>query len=322
MNIFRKHTNSEFEALALDIFKKQAKNISVYFEFIKNLGIDPEDVHVVEDIPFLPVEFFKTHKILSKQKTPEIIFTSSGTTGMEFSRHFVSDLSMYRDSLLNSFQLFYGDPKEFCFLALLPSYLEREGSSLVYMVNEFIKLSNHPESGFYLDEHEKLVEKLKSLKSARQKTILLGVSFALMDLAEKYPTDLGNIIIMETGGMKGRRKEITRQELHNYLCDRFQTSGIHSEYGMTELLSQSYSSMNGIFYSPPWMKIIIKDIYDPFKMLSTGETGLINIIDLANINSCSFIATSDLGKMHPDGSFEVLGRFDPAEIRGCNLMVE
>ena len=251
----------------------------------------------------------------------EIVFTSSGTTGSEQSKHCVSDVSIYIESFLKGFRHFYGSVKDYCILALLPSYMEREGSSLIYMCGELIKQSAHPDSGFYLYEHEKLIDKLKDLQTKKQKTILIGVSFALLELARENHLDLSEIIIMETGGMKGREKEMPRAELHEILKKSFTLKSVHSEYGMTELLSQAYSKGDGIFKCPPWMKVLISDIHDPFSILDHSKTGTINIIDLANINSCSFIATSDLGKSYPNGSFEVLGRLDNSDLRGCNLLM-
>jgi phenylacetate-coenzyme A ligase PaaK-like adenylate-forming protein len=319
--IFRIKNDMEFEELALGIFHFQSKMVPVYREFIKHIKVNPEKINSFSKIPFLPVEFFKSHKIITEGKKPQIVFESSGTTGSIHSRHFVADVSLYERSFLEGFRYFYGNPGDYCILALLPSYLERSGSSLVFMAEKLINHSGHPLSGFYLHEAEKLISVLKELKSQKTPTILIGVSFALADLAESFREDLSGIMIMETGGMKGRRKEMVREELHSLLMDSFNISGVHSEYGMTELLSQAYSKSKGIFNCPPWMKIEIHDSHDPFQILKTGNTGTINIIDLANIYSCSFIATSDLGRLHPDGSFEVLGRMDNSDIRGCNLMV-
>ena len=321
MSIIANHSPKEFENLALKTFHYQVEKINIYKKFIHFLNIEPLNITSPDQIPFLPVEFFKNHKIISNPGNAQIIFYSSGTTGMQPAKHFISDLKLYEDSFLKGFKLFYGDPRSYCILALLPSYLEREGSSLVYMADKLIKLSGCPDSGFYLDNDKKLSEKLISLKKQKQKTILLGVSFALLDLAERFPMDLSGVTIMETGGMKGKRKELTRHELHHILKNSFKVDSIHSEYGMTELLSQAYSKGDGIYFTPPWMKVLIKDPYDPLKTLDQGNTGLINIIDLANQNSCSFISTSDLGRTHSDGSFEILGRMDKSDIRGCNLMV-
>jgi phenylacetate-coenzyme A ligase PaaK-like adenylate-forming protein len=252
-----------------------------------------------------------------------MIFESSGTTGVNPGKHFVTDLSLYEESFLTTFRIFYGNPEEFLITALLPSYTDRAGSSLVYMADKLIKLSHYPESGFYKTNIKELIQTIGKAKNENRKILLLGVSFALLDLAEEYSPDLSGVIVMETGGMKGRRKEITRTELHSILKSKFNVTSIHSEYGMTELLSQAYSKGDGIFYCPPWMRALIRDTYDPLSVISEpGITGGINIIDLANINSCSFIATSDLGKLREDGGFEVLGRFDNSDIRGCNLMAE
>jgi len=269
----------------------------------------------------MPISFFKTHTVFSDTEKPGSFFSSSGTTGETPSRHYYFDLDLYRWSFLKSFERVYGKVSDYCILALLPSYLERKGSSLVYMVEDLINECNHPDSGFYLDEHEKLAKKISSLDSDGQKVLLIGVSFALIDFIEKYSFALKHVIVIETGGMKGRRREMVREELHQKLCNGFGLSAIHSEYGMTELFSQAYSTGEGIFNTPPWMKILIRDINDPLTLLEAGKTGGINIIDLANIDSCSFIATQDLGKCHADGSFEIVGRFDNSDVRGCNLMV-
>jgi phenylacetate-coenzyme A ligase PaaK-like adenylate-forming protein len=295
--------------------------VPVYKNFISHLKINPSEITDYHKIPLLPVELFKSQKILDQNKKAEIIFESSSTSGSVPSRHYVADLNIYEDSFLKGFRYFYNEPSGFCILALLPSYLERSGSSLVYMADKLINLSGHPESGFYLADHKKLISVLRKLKKAGQPTLLMGVSYALLDLAEKYDEDLGNIIIMETGGMKGRRKEMVREDLHSFLKKNFNVSEIHSEYGMTELLSQAYSRGGGIFQTPPWMRVLIRDSYDPFHLIEDGNTGSINIIDLANIYSCSFIATSDLGKLHENGCFEVLGRTDNSDLRGCNLMI-
>ena len=321
MNIFQSHNLKEFNELALQSFAEQYDHVEVYRKFTDYLGLNPNEVSDCKNIPFLPVELFKFHKIFDAQTNPQLIFTSSGTTGMEISRHYVSDQELYKRSFTQGFKNFYGNPSEYCILALLPSYLERDGSSLIFMVKELISLSEHKDSGFYLSNYEELSVKLKALKKKNTKVLLLGVSFALLDLAEKFPQNLSGITIMETGGMKGRKKEITREELHQKLKSAFKVNDIHSEYGMTELLSQAYSKGNGIYFPPAWMKIIIKDPHDPFETLAPGKSGRINIIDLANRNSCCFIATSDIGKVYKDGSFEVLGRMDNSDLRGCNLML-
>lgn len=319
--IFSISSASDFEKTALEIFRQQYQSVKVYHDFVNYLGIDAGKINSLENIPFLPVELFKFHKILSNNQTEEIVFTSSGTSGSIQSKHYVAGKSLYEESFTRAFTIFYGSVNDYCILALLPSYLERSGSSLVYMMDRLIKMTGHPDSGFYLDQHDALVKKVVELKKSGQKTLLLGVSFALLELAEKYSVDLSGVIIMETGGMKGRGTEITREELHSRLKNSFNVKAIHSEYGMTELLSQAYSKGNGIFRTPPWMKILIRDSHDPLEILSPGKTGTVNIIDLTNIHSCAFISTSDLGKTHPDESFEILGRMDYSDIRGCNLMI-
>ncbi len=321
-SIFLITNTLQFEAAALKIFRFQAQNCSIYKQFIQSLNIDCDAVISIYDIPFLPVEFFKSHAILSTNSLPEVVFTSSGTTGQITSSHYVSNVGLYQQSFRKAFQYFYGDIKNYCVLALLPAYLERDGSSLVYMAQDFINQSQNPDSGFYLYNHDDLYCQLQKQKKADKPTLLLGVTFALLDFVENYQVDFPELIVMETGGMKGRRKEMIRQELHDILSRGFGVKTIHSEYGMTELLSQAYSKGDGIFNCPPWMRIITRDTNDPISTLKNGDrTGGINIIDLANINSCSFIATQDLGKIYPDGAFEVLGRFDNADIRGCNLLI-
>ena len=319
--IFAISNTSEFEAVALEVFRFQYKNNSIYRDFCNHLKKSPSNVASTQEIPFLPIEFFKTHKITSTPKHPEIIFESSGTTKTSVSKHYVPNLEIYEQSFRDGFTSFYGPIGDYCILALLPAYLEREGSSLVYMVQDMVSRSKHPDSGFYLYNLEELHQKLKKLESNQTKTILIGVSFALLDLAEQTSMQLKNTIIMETGGMKGRRKELIRNELHHILQTAFGVASIHSEYGMTELLSQAYSQGYGIFRTPQWMRIITRDTEDPLSLQSHDKTGGINVIDLANMYSCSFIATQDLGKTHSDGSFEILGRFDNSDIRGCNLMV-
>jgi hypothetical protein len=309
-----------FETLALQAFRFQYDHNPLYRTYADMVSAAPGQVSSLNQVPFLPVSFFKTHAIQTTEFEPEKVFESSGTTQTVNSRHLVKDTVMYRRSLAKGFESAYGDFKEWCVIGLLPSYLERNNSSLVYMVDEWIRKSNHPQSGFYLDEYEKLVDTLKVLEQKKQKTLLIGVSFALLDLAEKFPMPLKHTTIMETGGMKGRRKELTRQELHEVLKKGFGVEVIHSEYGMTELLSQAYSKGEGIFYCPPWMRIMVREEEDPLRVGSQGS-GVINIIDLANIYSCCFIATDDAGKLYSDGSFEVLGRIDNSDIRGCSLMV-
>ena len=319
--IFEISTQQEFESIALDIFRFQAEKNPVYSVFCEYLGRTKNKVPSFKEIPFLPIRFFKSKKVVSSKNIEQSIFSSSGTTGQITSKHYVTDIALYEKSYIKGFESFYGDVSDYCVLALLPSYLERSGSSLIYMVDDLIKKSNHPDSGFYLDEIDVLIEKLIRLDSQGKKVLLIGVSFALLDLVEKHQLNLKNTIVMETGGMKGRRKELIREELHDILKKGFGTKTIHSEYGMTELLSQAYSQGNGIFKTPPWMKILIRDTEDPLTLQEIGKTGGVNVIDLANINSCSFIATQDLGKKYNDESFEILGRFDNSDIRGCNLMV-
>lgn len=319
--VFSIDNHQAFTDTALQVFKYQAENCTVYRDFIAGLNIDPAKVEAIEKIPFLPVEFFKSHRVLSTESEPEVTFTSSGTTGMITSSHLVTDVSWYVDSFRKAFKLFYGDVEQYTILALLPAYLEREGSSLIYMADDLIKQSNNPDSGFYLYNHEELYHQLKKQQEAQKPTLLIGVTFALLDFVERYQIDFPKLIVMETGGMKGRRKEMIRQELHQQLCEGFGVRAIHSEYGMTELLSQAYSKGEGIFYCPPWMKILTRDPNDPLEILQNNKTGGVNIIDLANINSCSFIATKDLGRVYDDDTFEVLGRFDNSDIRGCNLLI-
>ncbi|MDT7828499.1 acyl transferase [Pricia sp. S334] len=319
--IFDIRTAREFEAMALNVFRMQYSENLVYQEFCKHLNTKPEDVRELNHIPFLPIGFFKSKNIISIGKKYETVFTSSGTTGSRISKHLVSDIQMYEKSFREGFSYFYGGIDRYCVLALLPSYLERQGSSLIYMVDDFIKQSGHEKSGFYLDDLEGLNDQLTQLEAAGTKTLLIGVSFALLDLVERHPLKLQNTIVMETGGMKGRRKELIREELHQHLKSGFGVDEIHSEYGMTELLSQAYSPGDGRFFTPPWMQVMIRDTEDPMHYPPPGKTGGINVIDLANLDSCAFIATQDLGKLHPNGSFEILGRFDHSDIRGCNLMV-
>lgn len=320
-SIFSISSSAQFESVALEIFNFQFQNIPVYRNFCGHLGIAPQDIKTLKDIPFLPIEFFKTHKVLANAIEPQAVFTSSGTTGMITSKHMVGDLSVYEKSFQKAFNLFYGDPQEWVILALLPSYLEREGSSLIFMVQNLIESSAHSSSGFYLNNYEALKNAILNCEHSNQKVLLIGVSFALLDLVEKYNFDLKNTVVMETGGMKGKRREMIREELHSLLKQGFGIHHIHSEYGMTELLSQAYSKGDGIFECPPWMRMLIRDPEDPFTLLPPGKTGGINVIDLANINSCSFIATQDLGKDLGDGQTEILGRFDHSDIRGCNLLV-
>jgi hypothetical protein len=320
-DIFTISSQKQFEKIALKVFRLQYENNLVYQEFCDFLKIDKQSVKTLQQIPFLPIQFFKNLNVISNTNEIQETFTSSGTTGMITSKHLVTDVSLYEQSYRNAFSEFYGNIEDYAILALLPSYLERSGSSLIYMVKDLIELSNNEHSGFYLNNYDDLITKLVELDNAGQNILLIGVTYALLDLVEKQKFQLKNTIIMETGGMKGKRKELIREELHEILCDGFGVSSIHSEYGMTELLSQAYSLGNGIFECPAWMQILIRDTEDAMTYVNNGKTGGINVIDLANINSCSFIATQDLGKKYPNNSFEVLGRFDNSDIRGCNLMV-
>jgi phenylacetate-coenzyme A ligase PaaK-like adenylate-forming protein len=320
-DIFSISSSKQFEKIALKVFRFQYDNNVVYREFCHYLNVEKHEVKSLQQIPFLPIQFFKSHDILSSEEKIQETFTSSGTTGMTTSKHLVTDITLYEESYRKAFSEFYGNIENYAVLALLPSYLDREGSSLIYMVDDLIKISNHPESGFYLNNYDELIQKLIKLDSSGENIILIGVTYALLDLIEKQNFQLKNTIIMETGGMKGRRKEMIREELHDLLCKGFGVDAIHSEYGMTELLSQAYSLGLGVFECPNWMQILIRDTEDALSYIDNGKTGGINVIDLANINSCSFIATQDLGKKKPNNSFEVLGRFDNSDIRGCNLMV-
>lgn len=320
-DIFNIKNKKEFEKIALKVFRHQYDNNLVYQEFCNYLKADKNNVKNILQIPFLPIQFFKSHQIVSNTHKIQETFTSSATTGSITSKHYVTEIKLYEESYQKAFSQFYGNIENYTILALLPSYLEREGSSLVYMINDLIKMTNNPESGFYLNNHDQLIKKLLQLENDGQNIILIGVTYALLDLIEKQKFNLKNTIIMETGGMKGKRKEMIREELHEILCEGFGVNAIHSEYGMTELLSQAYSLGNGIFECPSWMQIIIRDTEDAMNYIQSGKTGGINVIDLANINSCSFIATQDLGKIIGNNAFEVLGRFDNSDIRGCNLMV-
>ena len=320
-DIFQISSKKEFEKITLKVFRHQYDNNLVYQQFCNFLKKDKTNVKSLTEIPFLPIQFFKSHNVLSSSEQIQQTFTSSGTTGIQTSKHLVTDVSWYEESYRLGFSEFYGNIEDYCVLALLPSYLEREGSSLIYMVEDLIQSSNHEDSGFYLHNYDELISKLIELDNSGQNVILIGVTYALLDLIEKQKFQLKNTIIMETGGMKGKRKEMIREELHSLLCNGFGVSKIHSEYGMTELLSQAYSLGDGVFECPQWMQILIRDTEDALTYVSEGKTGGINVIDLANINSCSFIATQDLGKKYPNHSFEVLGRFDNSDIRGCNLMV-
>lgn len=317
------HIETEnFERLALDIFRFQARFNPLYARYLELLRLTAQDVQAVEKIPFLPIELFKHYDIQTGQWAPAMVFSSSGTTGQMASRHLLRDPEWYRAQARRAFAQRYGPPENFCFAALLPSYLERSGSSLVFMAEDFIRQSRFSQSGFYLYNASDLVKVLAECRKNAVPTVLLGVSFALLDLAEQHPANLDGIIVMETGGMKGRREELTREELHRRLCRAFGLEHIHSEYGMTELLSQAYSTGDGLFRPGPAMRVLVREAADPFAIQTGGKTGALNIIDLANIDTLSFIATDDLGRIHPDDAFEVIGRLDNSELRGCNLMVE
>lgn len=316
-------TGTSFYEKAIHLFQFQYQHNALYKRFVNSLNCKVDTINKLEDIPFLPISFFKTHKVVSTEFVPEVVFESSGTTGSINSKHLVKKLSLYEESFIAGFEQFYGSIKDYCVLGLLPSYLERKGSSLVYMVEKMVHISGHPLNGFHLYDFENLSNKLQQLERAKQKTLLIGVTYALLDFAEAYPAALDHTIIMETGGMKGRKKEVLRQEVHENLKTAFGVPQIHSEYGMTELLSQAYAASDGKFRTPSWMKVLLREEDDPMQRILSAEkpvTGAINIIDLANIYSCSFIATEDVGRLHPDGSFEVLGRMDYTDIRGCSLM--
>jgi phenylacetate-coenzyme A ligase PaaK-like adenylate-forming protein len=320
-DIFNIQNQKQFDKMALQVFRYQYENNAVYNEFCNYLKTDVHKVKTIEQIPFLPIQFFKSHAVVSNTNPVMATFTSSGTTGQITSKHLVTDVSMYEESYTKAFSQFYGDIENYVVLALLPSYLEREGSSLIYMVNDLIVKTKNPNSGFYLHNYSEFIDKLTTLDGQEQNVLVIGVTFALLDVLEQHQFSLKNTIIMETGGMKGKRKEIIREELHKILTKGFGVTAIHSEYGMTELLSQAYSLGNGIFELPNWMQILVRDTEDAKNYVGKNKTGGLNIIDLANINSCSFIATQDLGKMYSNNTFEVLGRFDNSDIRGCNLMV-
>ena len=319
--IFRVTDSQSFEQLALEIFRFQAAGCPVYKEYLGLLGVDPGKVDTLFSIPFMPVSFFRDQIVMTGGGEPEKIFLSSGTAGVRQSRHMVKHLSVYDESLERNFRIFYGEPSQYAIMGLLPSYLERDGSSLIYMVNRLISLSGNSAGGFFLNDHDALLRSIASARSAGLKVLLIGVTFALLDMAERCPGDLSDVIIMETGGMKGRRQEMVRAELHEVLKDAFGVKSVHSEYGMTELLSQAYSQGEGLFSTPPWMKVLMRDSHDPMShSQDEGSSGGISVIDLANIWSCSFIATADLGRIDAGGCFEVLGRYDNADIRGCSLL--
>lgn len=308
-----------FLSQCLAAFSLQYEQVAIYRNFCHQLGVEPSHISRLEEIPFLPISFFKTHAVVNDPDAVQVVFTSSGTTGQIPSRHYVTDLSLYEASFTAGFRHFFGEPDQYAILCLLPSYLERTGSSLVYMASKLIEQSNNPQSGFFLESTGALQQIIAEREMQGQKSILLGVTFALLDFAAKHPMELKHAIVMETGGMKGRRAEMTRAEMHQQLCQAFNISEVFAEYGMTELLSQAYSTGKGIFVCPPWMQVLVRPEDDPFLVKPVG-TGILCIVDLANQNSCSFIETGDLGRVHPDGSFEVLGRMDHSEMRGCSLL--
>lgn len=315
-------SDAQFNEIAMEVFLYQYKHNAIYHQYLLSLKVNPNTIKHYTQIPFLPIEFFKTQEVVCNRiEESSICFSSSGTTGQVTSKHYVNDIIVYETSFKKGFELFYGEPSDYCILALLPNYLERKGSSLVYMFDCLIKESTHSLSGFYLNNLNDLIKTIEVLKQNNQKTILLGVTYALLDLAEIGIELNDQFIVMETGGMKGRRKELLKEELHQIFKDKFKVSSIHSEYGMTELLSQGYSQKDGIFKCSPWMKVLIRDVNDPFSYVKPNKGGGVNIIDLANINSCSFIETKDLGKITEDFDFEILGRFDNSDLRGCNLMI-
>ena len=318
--IFNIQNNDEFERICLELFEFQMDYNPIYSAY-SEIILKGKNPNKLTDIPFLPISFFKKEQIICQGQKIEEIFLSSGTTGHQ-SKHLISDLNIYKSSFHKSFQRFYGDVKNYCILSLLPNYRERDSSSLIYMVDDLIKSSQHTKSGFYLNDYKRLSETISELEENGQKTILFGVSYALLDLAKQFPQKLKNTIIIETGGTKGKRKEYLKEELHKLLKAAFELDNIHSEYGMTELLSQSYSKGEGIFYSPAWKKVLIRDVNDPLSIVGNNVSGGMNIIDLANIYSCPFIATQDLGKTKEDGSFSVVGRFDNSDVRGCNLLIQ
>lgn len=325
--IFSIKTKDQFVKKTLDVFRFQSLHNPVYKKYIEQIGIvNPGEIKNILKIPFLPIEFYKRHKIISSSEKTPIVFFSSGTSGMERSKHYVQHVSIYQKSFCKCFELFYGNIKQYALLAMLPGYYENKNSSLIYMMMELIKQTKNKYSGFYNTKDDNIIQVIHFLLENKQKVILFGVSFALLEFSLSFASHVGkrnkknNLLVIETGGMKNKQKEMTRSELHKILCERFKVKKIHSEYGMTELLSQAYSKGNGIFKCPPWMRVFVRDVNDPYRILPPKKTGALNIIDLANIYSCSFIATQDLGKLYSDGSFEVLGRMDNSDMRGCNLM--
>ncbi len=320
-DIFSIKSANEFEQTTWEVFKYQFENNAIYRSYCDLLCKHPSDIKSIEHIPFLPIEFFKTRTVITGKPQIQKTFRSSGTTGSTQSQHHVADMQLYQKSGQKGFEMFYGPLSHYAVLALLPSYSERNDASLAFMVEDWMCQSQHQINGFYLNNLNELSEVIKQIEASQQKTILIGVTFALLDLAEQFPQPLKHTILMETGGMKGRRKEMVRSEVHAILTKAFEVDQIHSEYGMTELLSQAYSKGKGLFHCPPWMKVLVREQEDPFQIAKLNTTGGLNIIDLANLHSCSFIATQDLGRIHSNGDFEVLGRFDHSDIRGCNLMV-
>lgn len=314
-------TTDNFESLSVELFRHQAKHNKIYSNYLNALKVNTQEINSVTEIPFLPISFFKSHEVITGSWNPEQIFESSGTTGENVSRHLVPDIKAYAENCLSIFKLLYGEPDQYHIMGLLPSYLERNNSSLVLMVDMLIKKSQSDYSGFYLNDWGKLAQQLREAYPTNRKVILIGVSFGLLDFIEYYQFDMPELIVIETGGMKGRRKELIREELHDLIKEGFAVNNIHSEYGMTELMSQAYAQLNGAFQTPPWMRVMIRDINDPLSYVQQGRSGGINIIDLANVHSCAFIETQDVGRIQDDGTFEVLGRFDNSDIRGCNLMV-
>lgn len=320
-NLIRSYSNSEFEKTAIEIFKYQAKNTLVYKEYLNHIQCPIKEVHKLEQIPFLPISFFKTHQIIHQAKQSQLTFLSSGTTDFNRSKHLIASPQLYEMSFEKGFELFFGNIQDYTILALLPSYMEQQNSSLIYMMNQLIQKTGKQESGFYLHNYQELLEKIEILDKKGEKTLLVGVTYALLDLLEIKSFQLKNTIIMETGGMKGRRKEMIKKDLHHNLKKGFGVEKIYSEYGMTELQSQAYAMGDTLFTPTPWMKIMIREVEDPFTFLSHEKTGGMNVIDFANLFSCSFIETQDLGKTYANGTFEVLGRYDHSDIRGCNLMI-
>lgn len=316
--LFLPHSVDEFNGVCLEIFQFQYMHNPVYRQFVDSLSVNPALIDHYVQIPFLPISFFKSHEVRCHSHEPELIFESSKTTGTTSSRHYVEHAELYKTSFLRCFEQFYGAPQEYVFLALLPNYLEQQHSSLVYMVSELIAQSGNDESGFFLHNFADLDVAIR--RNTNKKICLIGVSYALLDFAEQYSYSNSNIIVMETGGMKGRRKELLRSEMHEMLTQAFGVEHIHSEYGMAELLSQAYSQSYGHFSCPPWAKILVRDMYDPFSYMPHAKLGGINVIDFANLYSCSFIETKDVGRLHKNGSFTVEGRFDASDVRGCNLM--